>query len=86
MIGHISDGETLLRILYNDTVLRNDSLWPYGLNFHLLVSSYFELTQLRSSCRRHRWPASHDDDDDDAVEDVNQPSSSIDRLRQQVTA
>lgn len=65
-----ADGESLLRILENDMILRHDSIWPYGLNFRLNVTSFLDLEHLRTSCRRHRWPSARDpdlDDDDDEV-------------------
>jgi len=75
-----TDSESLLRILENDTILRHDTVWPYGLNFRLSVTSFVELAQLRTSCRRHRWPTSHDPDMDD--DDVTQVQGGLcQRLR-----
>jgi len=65
-----ADGDSLLQILENDTILRHDSVWPYGLNFRLSVTSLVELAQFRTSCRRHQWPKSRDSDmgDDDVTQ------------------
>lgn len=36
--------------------MKHDSIWPYGLNFRLNITSFVEVVQLRQSCRRHGWP------------------------------
>jgi len=79
--GRCADSESLLRILENDTILKHDSVWPYGLNFRLSVTSFVELVQLRTSCQRHRWPPTSRDRDPD-VDDVNQVQGRLcERLR-----
>ena len=56
----ISAGEQLLKIKENDSILKHDSLWPYGLNFFVHNDSYAELVEFRKSCVRHKWPPSTD--------------------------
>ena len=72
-----TDKETILRVLENDTVLKHDSIWPYGLNARLNIGSYLEVSQLRLSCIRHCWPP-----DRDAVQVQGQIY--LNQLRQQI--
>jgi len=77
-----ADGDSLLRVLENDTILQHDAVWPHGLNFRLSVTSFVELTQLRASCRRHGWPESRNPDLDDA--DAADPGRSLRRRLQRL--
>lgn len=54
------DDFRFFHILENDLILKHDSIWPRGLNRMLHLTTCVEVSELRNSCLRHRWPFASD--------------------------